>query len=285
MALDRKKLEKWVRSSLLSTAEDNPIIRMTLRHAMGGQKSATVADVEVKPSDSFIEISSRFEEAATNDAEGLGSMQSYVISSYYQSAPDRIRERFAFKLAVQTDDDDIVESSEAPNTTGLVTQLMRHNEALARTMTMGMSEMQRQQNRVIERQGSIIDMMMGKHVDVLSMYEEMLVARSSGELEKMQLVATNERTDKVIEKVLTFAPIVMNRLTAGKSSVPQGDDTPEGMMMMKFASSLTAEQFQVIAGTLGPEQQLVLFELIESQRRKAEAAEASKAEAGKKKKT
>lgn len=269
MALDRKKLEKFLRRQLTTTVDENPVCRITLRHAMGGNKAATVLDLEVNPHDSAVELTSRFEEAANDDAEGLGGLQSYVLSSYFTAIPDKIRERFSFKLSVQSEDDDSIDQTEAPTERGIVQQLMRHNEANARVMTMGMAEVVRQQNRMIERLASQNDALMDKHHNVLELTESLLAAQSTMELEKMKVTSRIAREDAAIEKLLVLAPAIVNRL-GGKKMLPE-KATPEAVMVMDFVKSLRPDQMGEILQKLDPQQQLLVMELIQAQQAREEA--------------
>lgn len=269
MALDRKKLEKFIRRQLTTSVDENPVCRLTLRHAMGGNKAATVLDVEVSPTDSYIELASRFEEAANDDAEGLGNIQSYVLASYFTAVPDKIRERLSFRLHVQSEDDDTIDQSEAPTERGIVQQLMRHNEANARVMTMGMAEVVRQQNRMIERLASQNDSLMDKHFNVLDLYEKLLTAESVREIEKMKVTSKIAREDQMVEKIMLLAPAVVNRL-GGKKMLPEAA-TPAEMMVMNFVKSLRPDQMSKVMDTLDPEQQLQVVELIQAQQARDEA--------------
>jgi len=276
MSINRKKLETFIRRQLVTGAEDNPVYRMTLRHAMGGNKAAVVVDLEVSPNHSYMELASRFEEAATDDAEGLGGLQSYVLASYYTSYPEKIRERFSFRLSVQTEDDDVVDQTEAPTERGIVQQLMRHNEANARVMTMGMAEVVRQQNRMIERIANQNDSLMDKHFNVLDLYEKMMMAESGREIEKLRVTSEIQRTETVVEKFLQLAPAVVNRL-GGKKMLPE-KASPAEMMVMSFVQSLRPDQMGEILTKLDPEQQMIIMELIQNQqaREDSDKAEAKK---------
>lgn len=266
MALNRKKLENFVRRQLLTTPDENPVMRLTLRHAMGGNKAATVVDMEVNPSHSYIEVASRIEESANDDAEGLGGIQSYVLSSYFTAIPDKIRERLSFRLAVQSEDDDSIDQTEAPTERGLTQQLMRHNEANARVMTMSMAEIARQQNRMIERLANQNDTLMDKHFAVLELHEKMMLAESTREIEKMRVSSEIVRTDQLTEKFLALAPAVVNRLT-GHKMLPE-KATPSEMMVMSFVKSLKPDQMEGILSQLDPQQQLLVLELITAQQKR-----------------
>lgn len=269
MALDRKKLEKFFKRNLLSGVDDNPICRITMRHAMGGSKAATVLDQEVTPHHSAVELTSQFEESATDDAEGLGGLQSYVISTYFTAVPDKVRERFSFRLHVPSESDDEIDNTESATQAGLTAQLMRHNEANARVMTMSMGEVMRQMNRMNERLATQNENLMDKHFSVLELYEKLMTAETTREIDKMKVTSKIAREDQLVEKALLLAPAVVNRLT-GKAMLPE-KATPAEMMVMDFAKSLKPDQMMGILGLLEPAQQLQLMELMENQRRRDEA--------------
>lgn len=271
MALDRKKLENWVKRQLLMSSEENPVCRITLRHAMGGNKAATVKDMEVSPHDSALDITTQLHEAANDDAEGLGGLQSYVIASYFMAVPDKVRERLSFRLAVETDGDDEINQTEAPTERGLTQQLMRHNEANARVMTMGMGEVVRQQNRMIERQATMIENFMDKHMGLLELQEKMMTASDQRDIAKMQVVSKISREDAALEKFMELAPIVVNRFMGQK--MLKEDATPTEMMLADFAKSLTPQQMEVMMKTLTPEQSLKMIEFISLQQKRDEEKE------------
>lgn len=271
MALDRKKLENWVKRQLLMSSEENPVCRITLRHAMGGNKAATVKDMEVSPHDSALDITTQLHEAANDDAEGLGGLQSYVIASYFMAVPDKVRERLSFRLAVETDGDDEINQTEAPTERGLTQQLMRHNEANARVMTMGMGEVVRQQNRMIERQATMIENFMDKHMGLLELQEKMMTASDQRDIAKMQVVSKISREDAALEKFMELAPIVVNRFMGQKMLTEEA--TPTEMMLADFAKSLTPQQMEVMMKTLTPEQSLKMIEFISLQQKRDEEKE------------
>lgn len=280
MALDRRKLENFIKRQLLVGRENDPIIRLTLRHAMGGQKAATVLDLEVNPDQSYIDLASQIETAANDDAEGLGGLQGYVLASYYQSMPDKIRERFSCRIAVESNDEDTLTATEAPTQSGLTAQLMRHNEANARVMAMSVGEVIRQQNRMIERMGDVNDKLMERHFDVLELYEKMLLAESTRDMEKMKVTSDIARTDQLVEKGLLLAPVIVNKFM-GKKMLPEKATAPE-LMVQAFVESLRPDQMHAILEKLDPPQQLLVLELIAKQQER-EAADKAEKEAGEKK--
>jgi len=274
MPLNRKKLEKFLQRNLLRDTEDNPICRLTLRHAMGGNKAATVCDIECGPHDSYIELASRIEEAANDDAEGLGGLQGYILATYFKATPDKISERFSFRLSVESEDDDALNHTEAPTTQGLTSQLMRHNEAQARVMSLGMAEVARQQNRMIERLADQNDKLMERHFDVLELYEKMMTAESQREIEKMKVTSEIVRTDQIIEKGMLLAPVIVNKFM-GKKMLPE-KATPGEEMIGSLLQSLDKEQVEKMMSILRPEQTIVVLEAMEMQRAREEAEKKEK---------
>ena len=276
MALNRKKLEAFIKRNLLRGAEsgDNPIVRMTMRHAMGGNKAAVVLDMEVDPNQSALDLTSRFEEAANDDAEGIGGLQGYVITTYFQATPDKATERFSFRIAVESEEDDALSQTEAPTTQGLTSQLMRHNEAQARVMTMGMAEVVRQQNRMIERLAEQNDKLMGRHFDVLELTEKVMEERANKDIEKMKVTSEIARTDEAVGKLLQLAPVVANKFM-GKKMLPEKATAGE-IMVQTFVESLRPEQMKDILEKLDPAQQVIVMELIQAQQAREEAEKKDK---------
>ena len=59
----------------------------------------------------------------------------------------------------------------------------------ARVMTMGMAEVVRQQNRMIERLAEQNDKLMGRHFDVLELTEKVMEERANKDIEKMRVTS------------------------------------------------------------------------------------------------
>lgn len=270
MGLDRKKLVTWVRRQFAAHLDDSQCVRLTLRHSAGGNKTAPVSDMAVDPSQAAEDVASSLYEAANDDAAGLGGLQAYVITSHFSPDPDRVRERFAFRIYTETDDDPSkFDPTEGPNTEGLLKQMMRHTEAMMRVSVMQIAESQRIMSRNLERQAQTNDLLTSKHLEMLESYEELVSMKAQRDIDKMQVVAKVERENTMIEKAGALLPILVNRIS-GQKILPE-KATPEQMMLDQFMAGITEDQMKGMMGLLKPEQVLVVMELYEAARKRSEA--------------
>lgn len=247
----------------LGTSREVPIARIALRHAAAAAKGQDVESFSI-PEEGFTveslalyaqEILSR----AQTDADGLGGVQRYVIQAY-DVAKTSVG-RYAFRLRGQEDEnDDSMSGEEAPTMRGLLQQLMRHNEANARTMNLMFQSNVSSLVRRIESQDRLIEGLVEQRHKDLSIIEE---AKSQQHERDMQLLLTENaenRKDKLVEKLALMMPVALNHLVGKK--VLDGDD-PNVLMLKAFAGSLSPEQLQSIQAGLSVEQRVVLFKIIQ----------------------
>lgn len=252
-------MERWLRSQL-SVRSD--VSRIALRHAGVGAKGHDVESFQI-PEGLTIETLPSFANEilgrAQADADGLGGIQRYALQIY---CGDKSIARFAFRLRGQEDEfDDSISGEEAPTMRGLLQQLMRHNEANTRTMTLGLQGIVGNLVRRIESQDRLIDGLVEKRHKDLEIIEEAKNEQHNRDLEAFLAHAKEERTDKMFEKLALLVPVVINKLAGQKI---MGNDDPGLLMIRTFASSLSPSQLEQIQSGLSMEQRLVLFEILKS---------------------
>ncbi len=129
------------------------VLRQMSMESTGGRE-VTSFSLDHMPSSS--ELESLVEEimsAAQGDADGLGRhVQRYGVFVYYEKGTGSMGS-LPFLLSGEgaDGDDDGFESSEPATAKGLLAQLMRHNEGNARTSTLAMGGVVREQAKIIEK--------------------------------------------------------------------------------------------------------------------------------------
>lgn len=271
MGINRKKLVQWIRMQQASAFDGATLYRLILRHAMGGNKASSVAEFDVSnPENSPEDIASLITEAANDDAEGLGGLQKYTVSSYFSDDPDHVRARFSFRLLVDEHDTGEVHDSEPATSAGLLAQMMRHNEAMMRVTVMSMSEIARIQTRQIERLASQNEDLTTKHLNMMEMMEEVMTAKDEREVRRMEVKNKLDNQAAIVDKIGLLLPAVVNRIS-GKNLLPS-KTTPEQMMLDKFLESFSLEQMQGLGNVLKPEQMMIVMELYQAAMSRSEAA-------------
>lgn len=263
----------FLRRQLREAHADGACTRLSLFHLSGsGQRGVQTWPVpEEGVGDSDLEKwAETMLTRAQEDANEIFGVQRYVICAYYARRPDQVAEsrpfqrngggnNFAAGFEGEGDPD-----SEPANAKGLLTQLMRHNEANVRSVVQSSQQLLRAQGHMItvlaDRQGD----MEQRHTEYVRLTESLLSERHLREL------ATKESELKVrawgegLEKLHLLAPVVINKL-AGQRILPE-QTTVVGEMVGSLVESLTNDQIEKLSAVLKPEQLIVVLNLVEERR-------------------
>lgn len=268
----KRDLERFIRQQLFRVRE-TPLERFVLRSAAPGGKGAEVDTIVIPDGFNGDHIGILLDDIcakAQSDADSLGTkLQRYILIACEVGKKDGPRQ--AFRLRGEGDDDDGDEGEEAPTEKGLVSQLMRHNEALMRGVMMLSATQTTAMSRRLEGQEATINRMFDERVKDREAIE---AAKSLSHERDMQMLLTSGQEDRkaqLVEKVQTLFPLIVNKL-AGKEIIPDGAD---GDIVQKLAASFTQEQLQQMAPLLNNEQQLLMMTLIKAAREKAQKEESS----------
>lgn len=265
---DRKKLNQWLRKTLFNSRDGERTRKLVIRHITSAGKVGTEVasfDIETKSltEDSYLEtITLEIESACYDDAEGVGGVQKYTIVPLYGEKLEAAG-RYVLRVSASGDDSEGEIDSEPATKQGLVTQLMRHNEALMRTSIMATGNIISQQNRVISRQADHIENMMAKHFDTTVELEGLMSQRHERDLEAKKAKFKMEQQKEIFDKVSLLLPTVVNKITGKK--LLQEKVTPKDMQLRELLGSLTPAQQQAIGQILRPEQMIALGDLYNSE--------------------
>ena len=242
----------------------NRIVLRQLSVEGTGGREVTSFSLDHVPSSS--ELESLIQEicsTAQGDADGLGRhVQKYAIFTYFEQSISSLGS-FPFMLSGEgaDGDDDGFEGSEPANAKGLLAQLMRHNEGNARTSTLAMGGVVREQARIIEKITERNEKLNEKLIEVSELMEALQSAKHERDLESRRLEHKLKVTDEMFERVRILLPVVANKIM-GKTVFPESVD-PRVMIVKEWAESLTTKQVDALKNVLGPEQMIGLLEAVE----------------------
>lgn len=259
----RNDLEKWIRKQLYVERDEGPCLRMVLKHVGAGNKiGSEVCSITVpkNPGDDFVESSiHELDATASQDANGFGGVQTYVIQAYFKEEEKSLA-RYTFKVQGADDDEEGGSaSSEPPNKVGVTTMLMRHQEAIMRTATMGQAQVVgtlMRQNAVLSE---MVEKFMSERLETVTLLESLLSRKQERDLEVQREASKQAMLTDAFDKIMTLAPIVVAKF-AGKGSMP-GVESPMEVQIRGLLETITPDQFQQLTGTLKPEQQFALAEI------------------------
>lgn len=261
MAFDRKKFRDWMArlgiwSPIIESGEGkDPIQMLILRH----QKSELSRWPISRECDEerVMSIATDVEGAAQIHVDGLGGVASFGLFAY-ADPQEASRGQFVFKLEAY--EEEKVGDIEPASVEGLVSQLMRHNEALARTLTTSMGSVMMHQSNVLRSLGSTIEGMMSKRMEEIRDHEEALSLKHEREMQAQAAKNADERLSKGMDRAMAMIPAVINRLAQDKI-VPEPLSVGE-MMLVSLASKMTPAQIEEMKKILTPEQLLMFGEIM-----------------------
>jgi len=155
--MDAKKIENWIRRQLYYDRDGGGATRILLKHVSDTGRGQTVSTIEVEHDnieDFITQTVNSLCGDALADSSGLGGMQKYVVQAFNKQ---KQLGRTTFRLQGSSEDEEETFSSEPANPTGLLGQMMRHNEASSKlliasfsTVTSSLQNQLRQTNEVLE---------------------------------------------------------------------------------------------------------------------------------------
>lgn len=263
--------EKNVTDFLRKELTSKGITSFVLKHAGKGSKGSEVETFNISEAidyDQIPQLASLILSSAQSDADGMGpSVQRYVLNSYREEAQSS---RVVFRLRGNAEDFDEDESGEeAPTSKGLLSQLMRHNEANNRALVGSVGVMMGRMANQMESLARVNEKLMDDRLKMFEILEEAHSRKHERDIERLQLESDEKRKDKLFEKASMLIPVILSKLTGG--AIPNRTD-PVMMMVGELVESLSVEQLGAIRSQLGPEQQIVFLNMLQvwqSQKTKA----------------
>lgn len=272
------KLKHFVRTQVFRSRE-NPLARFILRHAAQGNKGSEVDAFDIPDGldsagiDMFVEeIAAR----AQDDANGLGGkLQRYALVACEAGRKDG--PRFAFRVQGEGEEsEEEGDGEEKPTDKGIISQLMRHNEALVRYNLQVTNAATVTLARRLEQSEAMNQKLHEDRQRYLLAQEAQQSEAHEREVDLLKVGMAEERKTKMLKQAENLIPVLIAKVTGSDKGMAK--DASPGMVLIKqFAKSLTQEQFQQITSTLAPDQQVMLFTLFNS----IQAEEAAQAAAQK----
>ena len=255
-------LTRWLSRELVKDRKEKPICKITLRHASPGTKGNEVENIDlterVLSLDNIPELAEEIISRAQTDADGIGNVQRYTVTLY---ALGEIRAVLRWPFRIRANGDEFDESGEeSPNAKGLLQQLMRHNEAIAKTMVHAVAGITTVMARRLESSDLTVTRLTEQHHRNMELLEEAKSDQHTRDMELLTTEASESRKNQMFEKLALLVPVMINKLAGQK--VLNAED-PTAMMLKAFSESISPEQFQHIQKSLKPEQLILLAQILQ----------------------
>ena len=292
------KVINWIRKQLRIEEGADPVARLVLRHQT--PTTPTGADIHTvrlpskidgEPDAQIGAWADELEGAAQDDADGLpGQVQTYIIYSF--GRVDRELRKPLSRCPLRVSKRDMLAEdggdayaplarygsgnrgggeldSEPPTPMGLVSQLMRHNEALMKMAVLGsqqsLNNLSRENSRLMDQSERGFE----RQLEFVRLSEEMQSQKVEREAASFEAASKEARKNEFFQKIMMLAPTVINRIA--KAPILPETTTPLTEMIDGFGSSLRDEQIGKLMSILSADQQITLVEILQTIRKKQEA--------------
>lgn len=273
-----QKLTAWLRSELCRPQK--PVAKIVLRSAPVGGKGIEIETFELEASEIQLEEIPVYAESviarAQEDADSSGSRITRYTLQSFRKGDEKPAARYSFRLRGESDPDLDEESGgeEPANPRGLLSQLMRHNEAIMRTFVTSTNALSATMARRLESADRLNERLTHELTEQRRIVEEARGEQHVRDMEMMSEDASIKRKDAAFGKMMALVPLVINKLAGGKVLPDKSD--PMMMLLEPFISSMTPDQFQAIQGTLSPEQTIMFVELLQAFQKRKQLANGEK---------
>lgn len=258
-------------SGEFARTENRACVRFDLASAQPGSRGDILRTWDRKENPEVFEGLSSIEPLATEivrlaeehaESFGGGAHRFEVRTEQYLGG----RQKTSFRIRVDGDADAPGGGDDAPTATGLVGQLMRHLEVKERVQAaMYQTTIGTMSRMISDFSGEARELRLEQRARENEL-EEARSRQAERDLEGLRQISADKRKDQAFERILALLPVAASRMLGGGS---QGDAPGEkqtsaalSILANELADSLSQEQFLRIAGALGPNQQILLGELI-----------------------
>lgn len=270
-------LAKWLRECVYMTDDDDPrarLSRVVCHQLVKGNRRGE----EVFHLDAPKKLGEEWADNAAMEVYGklqietatLGGLQKYALYAYHTGDNDQHSSRFVIKLQGTNDDEGDDLDSEAPDKGGLISQNMRHTEAMAKivaamipTMVSGYSSMIQRQASMLDRQSGMIEKLLADKIEGIETMRQLGDEAEEREIRLVQARAKARGVENLVGKLGLLLPAAANKI-AGKPIFPVQDASV--MMMVKgLFTSLASneEKLKQLAAIMQPEESVAFMNILE----------------------
>jgi hypothetical protein len=138
-------------------------------------------------------------------------------------------------------------SSEPPSQVGLLAQLMRHNQEMARQHSAAIGSLVHHMSKMIEKLSDQNEKYMSDRITMFTTMEDLTSRRHEREIETEKAHASIERNKEIFQKIAAFLPIIANKVV-GQPLMHQKFSEFEATAL-QFIETLTPTKLDAISGS------------------------------------
>lgn len=196
---------------------------------------------------------------AVDDARAQRGSARYIV--YYKRSQDKRNYdgRTWFTLTGGGYDIEGIEDTEGPNAHGLLSQMMRHNEASARIALLSARETIVDYRREVTELRGMVRHMTNTQFKVIELYEKLMSQEHQRSLDLRKARFDEAKQEKLFDQIGNIFPLLLAMFAEGKSEVLK--DAAFKMQIKNLVGSLSEEQIAGIVHRLEAPQQIAFLEL------------------------
>jgi len=205
-----------------------------------------------------------FLEQAQNDAnsgDGPGPFSYFLVAL---DDENNIIERSGFLKFFNTEVDESSQGDEPPTQKGLLGQLMRHNEAMMRSLVLQSGKTIESLSNMLMQYQQRESEMQSRQITLFTELEEAYSEKHKRAIELKREETRAVQIDKISDQVVQFLPALKARLLAPSKDgkvVTDASGKKLAEVLLPLISDLSAEQLEGLANVIGVEKLATLGEL------------------------
>lgn len=197
-----------------------------------------------------------------DEARVLRGPSMYLLFSFKPDTSSYFDRRICRVEGIGASADTLLGDTEQADPRGIVSQMMRHNEASAKIslgQTLAIVEHYKQ---ILRERDARIATLEERHTQVIELQERLMSMQHARDVDLIREKRSDKKQAFVRDKLDMLAPVILSKvLDAG---TPKGQGTMFGEELLRqFLKSLGPEQMFAITNALGPEQVVTLHEIFE----------------------
>ncbi len=206
------------------------------------------ADISAYDDSRLQEMANQMAEVAQQDADGLGEITTFQVVAKYKGE-NRPGKRSPTIRIAPDNVEDTGGLSEPANKDGVLKQLMRHNEAIMRSLIHSQSSTSQFQTRMLEVLSQAQIASQEKQLEAAKMIEQLQSEQHERDLATEEARRKAQQMQELLQLAKRYAPAVANHLLKG--NVIPGATNPQDDIIANLLQEVSAEEAAEIYRVLG----------------------------------
>lgn len=248
MARGRQTFDQWIGEATSDGEKEGDCTMLSVVHIKGSSQNEVYSiSLDKTKQWTIIELAKVLRGKAENYAEELTGVQSFALLAFYggRNEPQATK---PFNINGPNEFEGL--ASEGPTGQGLVAQSMRHTEAMLQICAKQTSMLFSSTQSTIDSLSKQNAQLMQENRDSFEIMQHMMRERASGMHEHNMEQLKFERQTADRQKLLEFAPALVNSIT-GREVFPQNNE--DTALIEKFIESVDEGALEALSTHLPPE--------------------------------